>query len=196
MDYQKTLEEIFYDNIGTKESVLEHLGAHIVQAAQMLSEALLAERKILLCGEGLARLDAQRFASQLVNGFDMERSSFPALVLGEGIPSIAETLTTNNNPTDIFIKQLETLAESGDLLVVIRSNSSSSRLSQTIKFALNKDLSVLVLDGTSASTPEVTTDDKCLHLSVASNKVARIQETHVLIINLLCYLVEKEIFGI
>ena len=205
MDYKKTLEEILYASIGAKENALENLSDRIIQAAQMLSESLLAERKILLCGEGIAALDAQRFASQLVNGFEMERSALPALVLGAGLP-ITPSTTDDNADNDIFIKQLETLAESGDLLIVISSGLSTPRLNKTIRFALSKEIAVLMISGIIGGQAKGDTnkgdklldaieDGKCLQLPVAGDKIARVQETHVLIINILCYLVEKEIFS-
>ncbi len=210
MDYKKTLEEILYASIGAKENALENLSDRIIQAAQMLSESLLAERKILLCGEGTGSLDAQRFASQLVNGFEMERSALPALVLGAGLP-ITPSTTDDNADADIFIKQLETLAESGDLLIVISSGLSTPRLNKTIRFALSKEIAVLMISGIIGGQVkgdinkrgtnkedkllDAIEDGKCLQLPVAGDKIARVQETHVLIINILCYLVEKEIFS-
>ncbi|MCH9666215.1 MAG: SIS domain-containing protein [Gammaproteobacteria bacterium] len=205
MDYKKTLEEILYASIGAKENALENLSDRIIQAAQMLSESLLAERKILLCGEGTGSLDAQRFASQLVNGFEMERSALPALVLGAGLP-ITPSTTDDNTDADIFIKQLETLAESGDLLIVIGNDLSTSRLNKTIRFALSKEIAVLMISGKIGRQDKEGTnkedklldaieDGKCLQLPVAGGKIARVQETHLLIINILCYLVEKEIFS-
>lgn len=205
MDYHKTLEETFYDSIGCKERTLEHLGEHITQASQMLAEALLAERKIFLCGEGLAALDAQRFASQLVHGFTMERSAFPALVLGAGLSSLADLPKAANPLEDTFIQQVETLAASDDVLIVISSSGTPLKLGGLIKFALNKGLAVLVIDSKKINTsPQkgeeelegTTENNQCLHLTVLGNKVARIQETHVLIINILCHLVEKEIFSL
>ncbi len=205
MDYKKTLEEILYASIGAKENALENLSDRIIQAAQMLSDSLLAERKILLCGEGTGSLDAQRFASQLVNGFEMERSALPALVLGAGLPITPSTIDDNTD-TDIFIKQLETLAESGDLLIVISSGLSTPRLNKTIRFALSKEIAVLMISGIIGGQDQgdiykedklldAIEDGKCLQLPVAGDKIARVQETHVLIINILCYLVEKEIFS-
>lgn len=208
MDKQKVLEEIFYESIGCQENTLEQLGEDILQSAQMLTDALLAEKKIFVCGEGLANLDAQRFASQLVHGFTMERSAFPVLVLGSGLSALADLPSAANPLENTFIQQIETLAKSGDVLVVIGSSGAPLQLRSLVKFALGNGLRVLVIDGSkipataSATTkPEqgaeyLINNDKCFYLNVTSNKVSRIQETHVLIINIICYLVEKEIFSL
>lgn len=207
MDDRKVLEEIFYESISCNENTLENLGDDIIKAAQMLSDALLAEKKVLVCGEGLANLDAQRFASQLVHGFTMERSAFPVLVLGSGLSSLADLPSANNHIAETFIQQIETLSRSGDLLVVINSSGVSFQLRSVVKFALGHGLSVLIIDGTKTDdsgkeaklepgAEELISNSNCFHLNVSSSKVSHIQETHVLIINIICYLVEKEIFSL
>src|SRR5690606_19946042 len=81
MDMQHRIRQLFTDSIETKTRAMDVLGPSIEQASQLMVNALLSERKILSCGNGGSAGDAQHFSSELLNRFERERPSLPAIAL-------------------------------------------------------------------------------------------------------------------
>ena len=53
----------------------------IARAAELMTTALLADARILACGNGGSAADAQHFAAELVGRFERERPGLPAISL-------------------------------------------------------------------------------------------------------------------
>ncbi|WP_457589872.1 SIS domain-containing protein, partial [Leclercia adecarboxylata] len=81
MDMQTRIRQLFQDSIETKQQAMEVLAPSIEQAGQAMVNALLSEGKILTCGNGGSAGDAQHFSSELLNRFERERPSLPAIAL-------------------------------------------------------------------------------------------------------------------
>ncbi len=81
MDMQHRIRQLFQASIETKQQALEVLPPYIEQASLVMVNALLNEGKILSCGNGGSAGDAQHFSSELLNRFERERPSLPAVAL-------------------------------------------------------------------------------------------------------------------
>ena len=81
MDMQSRIRLLFQASIDTKQQAMEVLAPHIEQASQVMVNALLNEGKMLSCGNGGSAGDAQHFSSELLNRFERERPSLPAIAL-------------------------------------------------------------------------------------------------------------------
>ena len=81
MDMQSRIRQLFQASIDTKQHAMDVLVPFIEQASQVMVQALLSEGKILSCGNGGSAGDAQHFSSELLNRFERERPSLPALAL-------------------------------------------------------------------------------------------------------------------
>src|SRR3546814_20224635 len=87
---------------------MDVLAPHIEQASQVMVNALLNEGKMLSCGNGGSAGDAQHFSSELLNRFERERPSLPAIALttdSSTITSIANDYSYN----EVFSKQIRAL---------------------------------------------------------------------------------------
>ncbi len=81
MDMQSRIRQLFQASIDTKQQAMDVLAPHIEQASQIMVNALLNEGKMLSCGNGGSAGDAQHFSSELLNRFERERPSLPAIAL-------------------------------------------------------------------------------------------------------------------
>lgn len=81
MDMQTRILQLFQASIETKQQAMAVLAPVIEQAGQVMVNALLSEGKILTCGNGGSAGDAQHFSSELLNRFERERPSLPAIAL-------------------------------------------------------------------------------------------------------------------
>jgi D-sedoheptulose 7-phosphate isomerase len=73
MDLLTRISGHFAASLEAKQRTLAAMGPRIVQAAELLAERLRQGHKILVCGNGGSAADAQHFAAELVNRFEIER---------------------------------------------------------------------------------------------------------------------------
>ena len=68
------------DSAQTKIIATETLPESIVAGGEILVQALLQNHKILSCGNGGSAADAQHFSSEMLNRYERERPSLPAVL--------------------------------------------------------------------------------------------------------------------
>src|SRR5690625_7748315 len=85
---------LFHESIEAKMQSGESLAPKIAHASEVLVEALLNERKILTCGNGVGAAQAQILTACLLNRFEQERTSLPSFNLGADIISTSAIART------------------------------------------------------------------------------------------------------
>ena len=136
----------FAASIETKTLAAEELPPYIQLAGQMMVNSLLGGGKILSCGNGGSAGDAQHFSSEMLNRFERERPSLPALALttdSSTITSIANDYSYN----EVFSKQIRALGNPGDVLLAISTSGNSANVIQAIKAAHEREMTVVALSG-------------------------------------------------
>ena len=81
MDLTKRILQHFDDSIQTKLQTKDALAQPIADAAHALVTCLMNDGKILACGNGGSAADAQHFAAELINRFEIERPALAAIAL-------------------------------------------------------------------------------------------------------------------
>src|SRR4051794_5747797 len=71
----------FTDSAQLKHDAAEALAPRIASAAGLMVECLLANGKVLACGNGGSAGDAQHFAAEMIGRFERERPELPAISL-------------------------------------------------------------------------------------------------------------------
>ena len=84
MDLTEHVIDRFHDHIDGAMAAIESLAQGIVEASELLVQALLSEGKILCCGEGSSGLLAQHVAGSLLNRFQRERQQANGLHVAGG----------------------------------------------------------------------------------------------------------------
>lgn len=194
MDMQHRIRQLFTDSIETKTRAMDVLGPSIEQASQVMVNALLSERKILTCGNGGSAGDAQHFSSELLNRFERERPSLPAIALTTDSSTIT-SIANDYSYEEVFSKQIRALGQSGDVLLAISTSGNSANVMQAIQAAHDRDMRVVSLTGRDggAMTSLMLPDD--VEIRVPARSTARIQEVHLLAIHCLCDLIDRQLFG-
>lgn len=128
------IDKHFESSIETKQRSQLELRVAIETAANLISHQLAAGQKVLSCGNGGSAGDAQHFASELINRFERERPSLPAISL----TTDSSTLTSIANDYDysqVFAKPLSSLGKDGDVLLAISTSGQSQNVVEAIKVA-------------------------------------------------------------
>lgn len=193
MDTQDRVRQLFHDSIDAKLAALDTLPAVIAEASEKLVKALKAGRKILVCGNGGSAADAQHFAAELLNRFERERASLPAIAL----TTDSSTLTSIANDyhyDEVFSKQIKALGQEGDVLIAISTSGKSPSIINAVYAAQSKGMVVLAVTGKDGGDLSRILKENDVELRVPSQSTARIQEVHLLIIHCLCDHIDSE-FG-
>jgi len=158
---------------------LDELQEPITQAADTLSGALLAGRKILICGNGGSASDAQHFAAEIVGRFTRERRAWPALAL----TTDTSTLTAVANDygyENVFSRQVEALGRPDDILIGISTSGNSENVHRAMQKAGTMNMRTIALTGSMGGILANVAD---IAVRFPPDVTARIQKAHISILH-------------
>ena len=92
----------------------------------------------------------------------------------------------------IFRRQVEALAEEGDVVIGLSTSGSSNNVYGALLLAGERGCRTIGLLGRDGGTIAGIVD---IPLTIPAQDTPRIQEAHITIIHLICELVEKRLFG-
>ncbi len=194
MELLSRVDRHFAASLEAKQRTLEAMGSRIVQAAELLAERLRQGNKILVCGNGGSAADAQHFAAELVNRFEIERPGLAALALttdSSALTSIANDYAFEQ----IFARQVRALGRSGDVLLAISTSGNSPNVVVALDAARELGMTTLALTGRDGGRMAGQLGGGDLEIRAAAVATARVQEVHILIIHCLCDLVDGLLFA-
>jgi D-sedoheptulose 7-phosphate isomerase len=185
---------LFHESIEAKMHAGEQLAPLIVSASHMIVNALLNEKKVLTCGNGISAAQAQIFTTSLLHRFEQERPSLPAMTLGTDL--ITQTaIASEASFNEIFSKQIRSLGQTGDVLLLLTSSGKPSNLLQAIGAAHDKGMQVIAFTAGDGGDIAALLDHGDLELRLPLSSKPRIHEVHLLSLFCLCDLIEQQIFG-
>jgi D-sedoheptulose 7-phosphate isomerase len=148
-------------------------------------KCLLANGKILACGNGGSAADAQHFSAELLNRFERERPGLAAIAL----TTDTSTLTAIANDYEyeqVFSKQLAALGQAGDVLLGISTSGNSKNVARAVSAAHEREMRVVALTGRGGGEIGKLLAPEDVHICVPHSQTARIQEVHLLTLHCLC----------
>ncbi|QIZ78519.1 phosphoheptose isomerase [Ferrimonas lipolytica] len=187
------IKESFTESIQTKIDALEALPEPLEKASMTMVQCLLGGNKILACGNGGSAGDAQHFSSELLNRFETERPSLPAIALTTDTSTIT-SIANDYSYDEIFSKQVRALGQPGDVLLAISTSGNSNNVIKAMEAAVNRDMSIIALTGKDGGAMAGLLSDNDVEIRVPSNRTARIQEVHLLAVHCLCDSIDRTLF--
>jgi D-sedoheptulose 7-phosphate isomerase len=182
------IERHFAESIAVKQASVV-LAPAIAQAASLIVATLSRGGKVLSCGNGGSAADAQHFASELLGRFEAERVALPAVALTTDTSTL--TAIANDYSYDlVFARQVSALGNKGDLLLGISTSGNSGNVIAAVRVAHEKGMAVVALTGRKGGKIAAELAESDIELRVPSDRTARIQEVHLLMIHGLCDVVE------
>jgi D-sedoheptulose 7-phosphate isomerase len=164
----------------------------IIEAARLMTETFKSGGKVLLCGNGGSAADCQHMATELVSRLtkDMERPGLPAVALTTDT-SFLTAFSNDYGFEGVFERQVAALGRPGDLLIAISTSGNSINVIRAVQAAKAADMRTITLTGSGGRLGSMGN----VGVLVPSNDTQHIQEAHLAIEHLLCYLVEEWMFG-
>lgn len=194
MSLTDRIRKHFDNSIQAKQQAKDVLAQPIADAAQELVSCLTNDGKILICGNGGSAADAQHFAAELINRFEIERPALAAIALTTD-SSVLTSIANDYDYNQVFSRQVRGLGMAGDVLIAISTSGNSPNVVEAIHAAHDRDMRVIALTGREGGVMgEVLTEDD-FHLCVHADVTARIQEVHLLILHCLCDAIDHSLLG-
>jgi D-sedoheptulose 7-phosphate isomerase len=186
---------LFQRSVEAKMQVGESLVPSIVRASDSIVQALLNDRKILICGNGLSAALAQMFTASLADRFERERPGLPAIWLGSNLTTYT-AIATENGINDVYAKSVKALGNEGDVLVVISTSGNSANLINATEVARERGMSIIALTGRGGGDISRLLDINDVEVCADLESRSRIHEVHLLCIFCICDLIDNSLFGI
>jgi D-sedoheptulose 7-phosphate isomerase len=195
MNLINRISQHFAESAQTKLDAVEQLAAPIADAVEAMVGCLRNNGKILSCGNGGSAADAQHFAAELLNRFEMERPGLAAMAL----TTDSSTLTSIANDYDfrqVFSKQVRALGQPGDVLLAISTSGNSPNVIEAMVAAHEQNMRVVALTGKNGGRIGEVLRASDVHVCVPHDKTSRIQEVHLLTLHCLCDGIDCLLLGV
>jgi D-sedoheptulose 7-phosphate isomerase len=177
-------------SIETKKLLNDKYVDQIARIAEVIIKAYKNKKKVIWFGNGGSAADAQHLACEFVSRFVLERESLPSIALNTN-SSILTAIPNDYSYDKVFERQVEAFAEKGDVLVGITTSGTSINVIKALKLGKKKGAITVAFTGKNTDKLKPVSDHI---ITVPSDNMARIQESHIMIGHIICYLVEKNLF--
>jgi D-sedoheptulose 7-phosphate isomerase len=167
-----------------EESVAEHTAVlaeatrtsltALERASQAILHCLTSGKKILACGNGGSAADAQHLIAEIVGRFRTSRRALPGIAL-MGDAATMTALANDFGYENVFARQIEAVAASGDVLIALSTSGNSPNVIQAARTARTVGCIVIGLSGADGGTLAAHAD---ILIRIPSTITARIQEAH------------------
>jgi D-sedoheptulose 7-phosphate isomerase len=191
-DYRDKIQSHLLGSARIKQQVAETCAEAIVIATETITDSLRAGGKLLLCGNGGSAADCQHMAAELVSQLsrDLDRPGLAAIALTTDT-SFLTAFANDCGYEGVFERQVEALGRPGDVLIGISTSGNSGNVIRAMDRAMNAGMRTVALTGSGGRLTEIAD----IVISVPSNDTQYIQEAHLAIEHLICYIVEHRLFG-
>lgn len=170
------------------EAFVAEFGQALLLAAEALGKCVQSGGKVLIFGNGGSAADAQHMAAEMVGRMLIERKPLPALALTTDSSGL--TAIGNDFGYDfVFIKQIQALAQKGDVVIAISTSGNSKNVCLAVEEARARGCKVIALTG-GAGGKLKSHCDIWLNAAKGANS-CRIQETHIFAIHSMVDLLDR-----
>ncbi len=185
---QKMISKELELHLETILAAQRDLQGDILKACDMAVDCIKRGNKVLIFGNGGSAADAQHIATEFTGRYKTERRGLPAIALTTDTSAL--TAIGNDYGFDrVFSRQVEALANKGDLVWGISTSGNSENVLKAFKMAKQIGCETLGLSGKDGGKM----NGKCdLNIIVPSDNTPRIQEMHILIGHIICQAIDDE----
>ncbi|MDH3521547.1 MAG: D-sedoheptulose 7-phosphate isomerase [Myxococcales bacterium] len=178
------------ESAAVKRATLEACEAHIVRAAELVIETFRSGGKLLAFGNGGSASDAQHFAAELAGRYRRERPGLPALALSANSSDVT-AIGNDYGFERVFARLIQAHGRAGDVAVAISTSGNSANVLAAVEAAREQGMRSVGLTGRGGGKLAGMVD---VPIVVPADATARIQETHITVVHLLCELVDDALF--
>ncbi|HEX9611705.1 MAG TPA: SIS domain-containing protein [Gemmatimonadales bacterium] len=171
--------------------VADEHGPLVLAIAARYESCLRDGGTLYFAGNGGSAADAQHIATEYVVRYESDRPAMRAVALTTDT-SLLTACANDMGFDEVFARQVDALARSGDVLVLHSTSGDSANVVRAAQAAKARGVAVVAFLGKSGGRLKQLAD---LALVVPSSHSARIQELHLALEHIICELVEARLRG-
>ena len=172
------INKLFEESINVKQEILNSNILNVIERmGDEISRSIKNGGKMMLCGNGGSAADAQHLAAEMLIRLrpNYNRQGVPAIALAQDVSTI--TACSNDFGFDhLFERVLESLGNSGDVLIAITTSGNSMNVIKAMQLAREMNIIVFGFLGAGGGKALEFCDEAFL---VPSSDTGRIQESHI-----------------
>ena len=180
--------KISLDDLEKRKYIIEDMSKNLIECFEN-------NNKLLVCGNGGSCSDAAHFAGELTCTFKSKnKKALPAIDIGSSMTAL--TAWGNDFDFDSFFeRQVRALGREKDILFLISTGGGNIKENISINLvkAANEakkiGMKVISLIGKSGGELKEISD---ISFVVKSNETTHVQETHIVLLHMICEIIEKK----
>ena len=183
------MKDLIHNSLKNHSEVLQLIDeSDIINSANIILNAINGGKTIFWCGNGGSASQANHLSAELLGGMYQKKiKPFKSICLNVDTAFI--TAWSNDDSFDnIFVRQLEALSTSGDILIGLSTSGNSSNVVKAAQFAHSNKLKVISLTGNNGG---ILNNHSDININIPTDSTQRIQEMHILIGHILCDIIEN-----
>ncbi len=191
---EQRIQQQFFESADLKYQSAEVLGRPIEDAVTALVGGLTAGGRVLAAGLGASASLAHMVVTALIGCFERERPGLAALaIVADGVA--LSTAPTTSSFDAVLARQIETLGQPGDVLLLMDADGNHPALLAAVRAAQAKDMTVIALTGRTGGALRSLLHDTDVLVAVPHDRRVRVLETHLLVLHCLCDAIDQQLLG-
>ena len=146
--------------------------------------------KIIFCGNGGSFADSQHLAAEFVSRLRFDRAPISSIALGTNSSNLS-AIGNDYGYDEVFRREIIALGNENDIFIPISTSGNSPNIIKSILAAKEKNIKICGFSGGNGGKMK----ELCDLILVPSHSTEKIQEIHIMIGHIICYLVEKQFFN-
>ena len=189
---KKIIKELIHDSLSVKTELLnsDSIISSIDEVTKLCISCLKIGGKVILAGNGGSAADSQHIAAELVGRFYKNREALPAIALTTDTSAIT-AIGNDFGFENIFSRQLEAIGKKNDIFIGISTSGNSKNILNAIELSHKLGIKTVGLTGAEGGEFKNICD---ITIKSPSDDIPRIQETHILIGHIICFIIEENLF--
>ena len=184
-----TLRDILLTSADVKRQTADRCSEAALDAARLIAASLKAGGKLMLCGNGGSAGDSQHLAAEFVATLDHRRPRAGLAALALTTDTSFLTAYANDFGFEgVFKRQVETLGNTGDVLVALSTSGNSANVIAACIAAREAGIRVVAMTGDGGGRMAEHAD---ILLAVPSTVTMHIQESHIALGHVITLAVER-----
>jgi len=191
---EQRIQQHFFESADLQYQAADLMGRPIAEAAQAVVAGLTSGGRLYVAGFGPAAGLAQLMASQMLGRFERDRPGLATLALGTDGATLA-ALAPAGDLDAVLARQVETLGQPGDLLLLIDPDGDRLGLHAVAQAAQGKEMTVIALTGRQGGMLREALGETDVVISVPHDRRARVLEIQLLVLHCLCDAIDLQLLG-
>ena len=190
LNIKEIFESEVINHINNAELFLKNNFKDFNKFIEIVVKAIKKNKKIILFGNGGSASDAQHIAAELVVKYKKKRKPISAISLSTDTSALT-AIGNDFSFNDIFSRQIEAIGQPGDIAIGLTTSGKSKNVLNGLKIAKKKKLISIILTKEKYSNKEQIKKISNFVLSVPASETARVQELHILVGHLMCFVLDE-----